>query len=75
MPKICFHVFGNNIILLESAKPLEGNTGALYRYILSQGNGKKYYFIWISKDEIKNHKYKNKRTYIFDQKSNSITHH
>lgn len=72
LPKICFHVFGNNIILLESAKPLEGNTGALYRYILSQGNGKKYYFIWISKDEIKNHKYKNKRTYIFDQKSNSM---
>lgn len=42
-------VYGNNVILFESLNGFDGNSGAIYDYLLSDSKYDKYKFVWYVK--------------------------
>lgn len=65
-------IYGNNIILMESQNGFDGNSGAIYNYMINNEKYKKYKFVWFVREKKKCHETKNKRTWIFEFKEKSI---
>ncbi len=59
---------GNNMIALESLNGFDGNSGAVYNYMVNKKRYRKYKFVWFVKDKNLYLEKANHRTFIFDNK-------
>lgn len=64
--------FNPKIIAFESLNGLDGNAGALYKYLLNDEKYNRYKFVWLIRDKQEYHQVNNRRTYVFDFKDASL---